>query len=70
MRIVVGGVLSLGWPRIRRNLIVRGAIETRGMLLTNSVEHEGDESVVSCEWDEVSIDKYNVLEVVNDGFSV
>lgn len=43
---------------------------TRGMLLTDSVEHEGDESVVSCEWDEVSIDKYNVLEVVDDGFSV
>jgi hypothetical protein len=38
--------------------------------LTNGVEHEGDESVVPCEWDKVGIDKDNVLEVVDDGFSV
>jgi hypothetical protein len=34
--------------------------------LTNSVEHERDESVVSSERDEVGIDKYNVLEIVDD----
>jgi len=38
--------------------------------LTNSVEHEGDESVVPGEWNKVGIDKYNVLEVVDDGFAV
>jgi hypothetical protein len=37
---------------------------------TNSVEHERDESVITGEWNKVGIDKDNVLEVVDDGFSV
>jgi hypothetical protein len=63
-------VLSLDWQRIRQSLIVSRAIYAHLMTLTNSVEHEGDESVVPCEWDKVGIDKYNVLEVVDDRFSV
>jgi hypothetical protein len=63
-------VLSLGWPRIRQSLIISRSFEVQVVSLTNSVEHEGDESVVPCEGDEVGINKYNVLEVVDDGFSV
>jgi hypothetical protein len=39
-------------------------------VLTDNVKHERDESVITGERDKVGIDKDNVLEVVDDGFSV
>jgi len=38
--------------------------------LTNSIEHEADESVVGCKWQENFVDQDNVLEVVNNTFSI
>jgi len=36
----------------------------------HNIEHEADESMVRSEWQQHTIDQHNMLEVVNDAFSI
>jgi len=50
--------------------LVEGTKSPLACIHTNDVQHEADKSVMSGEWQKDNIDEHNVLEVVDNTFSV